>query len=187
MYGQTIITSLLPLLSLSLALPLEPRDTTTDFTLTSLGATFPYSGVYGDESVNSHVNVGLSYPDPSSTSGATLNTTCSVSWPAGTNPGPTAWTPCADGKVQFRLPTNGWTSTTNFRVEFWEQLNSDGSGLEATHYIQMDPSNPSNPAAVMFCLQMGKFNPLTCSLTGPYGQTPRTVSMAATEESAIPS
>ncbi|KAI1208188.1 uncharacterized protein F4807DRAFT_461914 [Annulohypoxylon truncatum] len=177
--------SLLPLLSLSRALPLEVRDV-PDFTLTSLDATFPYSGVYGDESVNSFVNVALSYQNPSSTIVDTLNTTCGVSWPAGTNPGPTNWTNCADTNMQFRLPTDGWTSTTNFRVEFWEQLTSDGSGLEATHYIEMDPSDPTNPAAVMFCLQKGKFNPLTCSLTGPYGESATTVSMTATEETARP-
>ncbi|KAI2462820.1 hypothetical protein F4781DRAFT_172355 [Annulohypoxylon bovei var. microspora] len=185
MHSQTIITSLLPLLSLSLALPLEPRDT-PEFTLTSLSATFPDPGVYGVDAVDSFVNVALTYPDASSTSGATLDTTCSVNWAYGTNPGPTAWTPCADTAVQFRLPTDGWTSTTNFRVEFWEQLTSDGSGLDATHYIDMNPGNPSDPNAVMFCLQKGKFNPLTCTLTGPYGESATTVSMAATEESAIP-
>ncbi|KAI1458210.1 hypothetical protein F4805DRAFT_150772 [Annulohypoxylon moriforme] len=178
MYGQAIITSILPLLSLSLALPVEQRDT-TEFTLTSLDATFPESGVYGDENVDSFVNVGLTY-------GATLNTTCRVSWPAGTSPGPTAWTACADKDIQFRLPTDGWTSTTNFRVEFWEQLTPDGSGLDATHYIAMNPSNPNDPASVMFCLQKGKFNPLTCTLTGPYGESARTVSMTATKEDAIP-
>ncbi|KAI1441121.1 hypothetical protein F5Y02DRAFT_422314 [Annulohypoxylon stygium] len=185
MHGQTVITSLLPLLSLSLAAPLQTRDY-PDFVLTSLNAIFPYSGVYGDENVDSFVNVGLTYPDPSSTTGATLSTTCSVNWPSGTAPAPTSWTACANSTVQFRLPTDGWTSTTNFRVEFWEQLNANGSGLEATHYVKMDPSEPSDPASVMFCYQKGKFNPLTCTLTGPYGTSATTVPMTATEESAIP-
>ncbi|KAI1468601.1 uncharacterized protein F4812DRAFT_423786 [Daldinia caldariorum] len=185
MYKQTILTSVLSLLSPALALPLEPRDT-PEFKITSLGATFPYPGVYGVDSVNSFVNIAVTYPDPSSTSGATLDTTCRVDWPAGTNPGPTEWTPCANPALQFRLPADGWTSYTNFRVELFEELASDGSGLDASHILTSNPGNSSDPNAYMFCLQMGKFNPLTCTLTGPMGQSQRTVVMPTTEESARP-
>ncbi|KAI1104091.1 hypothetical protein F4804DRAFT_206239 [Jackrogersella minutella] len=183
MYSSIILTSLLPLLSH--ALPVSPRDA-PEFAISSLSATFPYPGVYGVDSVNSFVNVALTYPDASSTNGSTLSTSCRVDWPAGTNPGPTAWTPCTDAAVQFRLPADGWTSDTNFRVEFWEQLTSDGSGLDATNYLTFDPGNSSDPNAYLFCLQMGKFNPLTCTLTGPYGESARTVVMSGTEESARP-
>ncbi|KAI1499409.1 hypothetical protein F5X99DRAFT_389859 [Biscogniauxia marginata] len=185
MHSPIILTSLFSLFSLALALPLEPRDA-PEFNITSLSATFPYPGVYGVDSVNSFVNIALTYPDASSTNGATLSTTCRVDWPAGTNPGPTAWTPCANTALQFRLPADGWTGTTNFRVEVWETLTADGAGLDATHYLTSNPGNPSDPNAYMFCLQMGKFNPLTCTLTGPYGQSPRTVVMSATSESARP-
>ncbi|KAI1764176.1 hypothetical protein GGR53DRAFT_330257 [Hypoxylon sp. FL1150] len=176
------IPTILPLLSLALALPLEPRDD-PKFTINSLSATFPYPGVYGKPTVNSFVNIAVAYPDPSSTSGATLNTTCSVSWPEGTAPGPTAWTPCGDSALQLRLPTEGWTSTTNFEVELWETTTTDGAGLDATQILT---SGPSDPNGQMFCIQMGKFNPLTCTLTGPYGSTPRTVVMDATEETSQP-
>ncbi|KAI0138637.1 hypothetical protein F4776DRAFT_619303 [Hypoxylon sp. NC0597] len=185
MYRSTILPSLLPLLSLALALPLEPRDTPV-FNITSLSATFPYPGVYGVDSVNSFVNVALSYPDISSANEETISTACRVDWPAGTNPGPTAWTPCTDAALQFRLPADGWTGTTSFRVEFWEELTPDGAGLDTSHYLTSNPGNPSDPNAYMFCLQMGKFNPLTCTLTGPMGQSTRTVVMSATEESARP-
>ncbi|KAI1660149.1 hypothetical protein F4813DRAFT_351125 [Daldinia decipiens] len=185
MYKQTILTSVLSLLSPALALPLEPRDT-PEFTITSLGATFPYPGVYGVDSVNSFVNVAVTYPDASSTSDATLNTTCRVDWPAGTNPGPTEWTACANPALQFRLPADGWTATTNFRVELFEELASNGAGLYATHILTSNPGNSSDPNAYMFCLQMGKFNPLTCTLTGPWGQSPRTVVMSTTNENGRP-
>ncbi|KAI1403218.1 hypothetical protein F4819DRAFT_236757 [Hypoxylon fuscum] len=185
MHTSTILTSLLPLSSLALALPLESRDA-PEFTLTSLSATFPYPGVYGVDEVDSFVDISLTYPDSSSANGATLTTTCGVNWPKGTTPGPTAWTPCANTALQFRLPADGWTSNTNFRVEVWETLTADGAGLDASHIIASDPGNSSNPNALMFCLQKGKFNPLTCTLTGPYGSTPETVVMPATAESARP-
>ncbi|OTA60670.1 hypothetical protein K449DRAFT_74233 [Hypoxylon sp. EC38] len=185
MHRPTLLPSLLPLLSLAIALPLETRDTPV-FNITSLSATFPYPGVYGVNSVNSFVDVALSYSDISYTNEETLNTTCRVDWPAGTNPGPTAWTPCADAALQFRLPADGWKSTTNFRVEFWEELTPDGAGLDITHYLTSNPANSSDPNAYMFCIQMGKFNPLTCTLTGPMGGSTRTVVMSATEESARP-
>ncbi|KAI2629553.1 hypothetical protein GGR54DRAFT_585591 [Hypoxylon sp. NC1633] len=185
MYMKNSITSLLTLLPLGLALPLEPRDA-PEFNITGLSATFPYPGVYGDTSVNSYVNIALAYPDASSIDGSTLTTTCRVDWPAGTNPGPTVWTPCADPSMQFRLPAEGWSSNTNFRVEVWETLTPEGAGLDATHYLTFNPGNSGDPNAYLFCLQMGKFNPLTCSLTGPYGQSARTVVMSATESGARP-
>ncbi|KAI8623493.1 hypothetical protein F5Y19DRAFT_458329 [Xylariaceae sp. FL1651] len=186
MYASATLSTLLPLLSFSLALPLEARDAPA-LTITDLRATFPYPyGPYGDNSVNSFVNIVLSYPDTSSTAGTTLSTTCSVNWPAGTNPGPTAWTACADLALQFRLPADGWTSTTNFRVELWQTLTSEGAGLDASHILTSNPGNPSDPNALMFCLQMGKFNPLTCTLTGPLGQSQRTVAMSTVQESIIP-
>ncbi|KAI0835634.1 hypothetical protein F5Y06DRAFT_275916 [Hypoxylon sp. FL0890] len=185
MYRLAILTSVLPLLSPTLALPLEPRDAPV-FNITSLSATFPYPGVYGKPTVDSFVDVAISYPDLSSTNEPIINTTCSVNWPAGTDPGPTAWTTCANAALQFRLPEDGWTGTTNFRVEFWDELKPDGSGLDITHYLTSDPGNSSDPNAYMFCLQMGKFNPLTCTLTGPMGESERTVVMSATEESARP-
>ncbi|KAI1410076.1 hypothetical protein F5Y13DRAFT_168293 [Hypoxylon sp. FL1857] len=185
MYKPSVLISFLPILSSALALPLDARDAPV-FNITSLSATFPYHGVYGVDSVNSFVDVALSYPDASSASKPILTTTCRVNWPAGTNPGPTAWTPCANAALQFRLPADGWNSTTNFRAEFWEELTPNGAGLDATHYLTSDPGNPSDPNAYMFCIQMGKFNPLTCSLTGPMGESARTVVMSATEESARP-
>lgn len=125
MFKLAIPTTLLPLLSLALALPLEPRDA-PEFTITSLSATFPYPGVYGKPTVYSFVDLKVTYPDPSSASGATLNTTCRVDWAEGTNPGPTSWTPCADEALQLRLPTEGWNSTTKFEVELWETMTSNG-------------------------------------------------------------
>ncbi|KAI0383664.1 hypothetical protein F5Y04DRAFT_269928 [Hypomontagnella monticulosa] len=175
MHSQNILTRLLPLFSLGLALPLEARDA-TDFNITSLSATFPYPGVYGVDSVNSFVEIALSYPDPAS-SDASLTTTCRVDWPAGTPPAATAWAACADPDVVFRIAS--LTSTNNFSVGVFQQRSVDGEGLSATHVLTSNPGNPSDPNAYMFCLQKGKFNPLTCSLTGPYGSTPRIVEMTS--------
>ncbi|OTB09231.1 hypothetical protein M426DRAFT_316520 [Hypoxylon sp. CI-4A] len=183
MYTSTILASLLSLTSLALARPVETRDE-AQFTITSLGATFPYPGVYGVDAVDSYVNVGLSYPDASA-NGSILSTTCEVAWPKGTTPGPTEWTPCANTAVQFRLPADGWIGNTNFKAEFWAGL-SDASGLYASHILTAGPGNGNDPNAYMFCIQKGKFNPLTCTLTGPYGSTARTVEMTATEEALRP-
>ncbi|KAK6069385.1 hypothetical protein SCUP234_10697 [Seiridium cupressi] len=186
MHGQTIFASLLPVLPLTLAHPLQPRDT-SEFTITSLSATFPYPyPPYGLDSVDSFVGVAVTYPDASSTDGATLSTTCRVDWPAGTNPGPTAWAECADPALQFRLPTDGWTGTTNFNVELFQTTTSTGTGLDASHILTSNPGNSSDPNAYMFCLQKGKFNPLTCTLTGPYGQTQRTVVLSTSGVSSRP-
>lgn len=183
MYAHTLAWSLLPL---ALALPLESRDEAAQFVITALGARFPYPGVYGVDAVDSFVNIQVTYPDPASDSGATLSTSCSVNWPKGTDPGPTDWSVCADPSVQFRLPSDGWTRDTNFNAEIWQTLTDSGSGLDGSHIIASNPGNPSDPNALMFCLQMGKFNPLTCTLTGPYGQSPRTVILPAVAKAARP-
>ncbi|KAI0101925.1 hypothetical protein GGR51DRAFT_528955 [Nemania sp. FL0031] len=173
-------------LPLAFAHPLKSRDG-PEFVITDLRATFPYkSGPYGDPSVNSVLTISVTYPDPSSTTGATLSTTCSLNWPEGTDPAPTEWTACADPTLQFRLPSDGFTSTTRFTVELWETLTADGTGLDASQVLASDPGNSSDPDGYMFCLQMGKFNPLTCTLTGPYGQSQRTVIMPAVEEASRP-
>ncbi|KAI0403088.1 hypothetical protein F4802DRAFT_323743 [Xylaria palmicola] len=183
MRARTIAWASLPL---AYALPLEPRDA-PEFTITGLSATFPYpSSPYGDPTVDSHLDISVTYPDPASSTGATLSTTCSLNWPEGTDPAPTAWTPCADPSLQFRLPAEGWTSTTKFTVELWEELTAAGTGLDASHLITSNPGNPSDPNAFMFCVQKGKFNPLTCTLTGPFGQAPRTVVLPAVEQSSRP-
>ncbi|KAH6646226.1 hypothetical protein BKA67DRAFT_96879 [Truncatella angustata] len=186
MHSSGILTSVLAVVPLALSHPLNTRDA-QDFTITSLSATFPYPyPPYGLDSVDSFVSIAVSYPDVSSTSGGTLSTTCRVDWPAGTSPGSTNWTTCGDGALQFRLPADGWTSTTNFGVELFETVSADGSGLDASHILTSNPGNPSDPNAFMFCLQKGKFNPLTCTLTGPYGVSARTVVLTATEESVRP-
>lgn len=126
MHTSTALISLLPILSLALAHPLRPRDG-PEFNITSLSATFPYpQSPFGVDSVDSFVNIAVTYTDVSSTDAAPLSTTCRVDWAAGNAPGPTAWTPCADPTLQFRLPADGWTSTTNFRVELWEELTPEG-------------------------------------------------------------
>ncbi|KAI0878533.1 hypothetical protein GGS24DRAFT_443242 [Hypoxylon argillaceum] len=189
MHASSTMRSFIPValtLPLAFAYPLESRDT-PQFVITDLGATFPYpNSPYGDPSVNSNLVISVTYPDSSSTTGATLNTTCSLNWPEGTDPAPTEWAPCADPLLQLRLPADGWTSTTNFTVELWETLTAAGTGLDASQLITSDPGNPSDPDAYMFCLQKGKFNPLTCTLTGPYGQTQRTIIIPAAEEGSRP-
>ncbi|KAI0179590.1 hypothetical protein GGR52DRAFT_570470 [Hypoxylon sp. FL1284] len=185
MHSLAIPTTLLPLLSLALGRPLEPRDT-AEFTITSLSGTFPSPPPYGVPSVNSSVSIAVTYPDPSSATGATLDTSCKVGWPAGTTPGPTAWTPCDDSTLQFRMTADGWTSYANFEVELWETMTAEGAGLDATQIIRSDPGNSSDPNAYMFCLQKGKFNPTTCSLDGPLGTTPRTIVMTPITESSRP-
>lgn len=121
MYSPTILTSPLTLLSFALAASHKLFDG-PEFTITTLSATFPSTGPDGLDPVNSFVDIALTYPD----NDAVLSTTCRVDWPAGTQPGPTAWTPCANRALQFRFPADGWTSTTNFRVEVWETLTSQG-------------------------------------------------------------
>lgn len=180
------------LLPLALALPLASahpveRQQGSQFVITNLGATFPYpNSPYGVPAIDSFVTISVNYPDPSSPTESTLDTTCTLRWPRGTDPGPTAWTPCADPALQFRLPVNGWTSTTNFAVELWETLTTSGTALDASHILTSSPGNTSDPNTYMFCLQMGKFNPLTCTLTGPMGQSQRQVVMPTVEEGSRP-
>lgn len=122
MHSRTVLTSFLPLLSLGLSLPLEPRDF-IEFNITGLSATFPYPGVYGVDSVNSFVEITLSYPESQPPS-ASLSTTCRVDWPAGTSPAATAWTACADSGIVFRIAS--LTSTNNFSVGVFQQRSIDG-------------------------------------------------------------
>ncbi|KAI0466928.1 hypothetical protein F4859DRAFT_526201 [Xylaria cf. heliscus] len=183
MHTPIIVWSFIPI---TFAAALHSRDA-PEFTITDLGATFPYPfPPYGLPSVNSFVEISVTYPDPTSSVGTTLNTTCSVGWPEGTDPGPTEWTLCASPSLQFRLSPDGWTSTTNFTVELWETLTSSGSGLDASHILTSNPGNPNDPDSYIFCLQMGKFNPLTCTLTGPMGQMPRIVVLPVVKQSSRP-
>ncbi|ETS86296.1 hypothetical protein PFICI_00124 [Pestalotiopsis fici W106-1] len=186
MHGQAILATALPLVSYAIARPLESRDASTDITITKLSATFPSSGPYGDPEVDSFVTISVTYPDPAAADSATLSTTCTVSWPSGTDPAPTEWTDCVDPTLSFRLPTDGWTSTGNFQVELWETLTSDGAGLDAAHLLRMNPSDPSSADSLLWCQTYGKFTATQCTLSGPYGQTPRTVTISATEGSARP-
>ncbi|KAI0189279.1 hypothetical protein F4808DRAFT_44602 [Astrocystis sublimbata] len=174
------------LLPLALALPLETRDN-PEFVITNLQATLPTApGPYGLTKVDSSINISVTFPDPASGTGGTLGTTCNASWPKGTPPAPTEWTTCTNSALQFRLPALGWKSDADFTVEFWEPLTSSGSGLDASHLLKADPGNPSDPDGYLFCIQMGKFNPLTCTLTGPQGGSTRMVSLPAVEESSRP-
>ncbi|KAI0183258.1 hypothetical protein EV127DRAFT_447654 [Xylaria flabelliformis] len=175
-----------PFVPLTFAFPLEPRGA-PEFVITNLGATFPYPiPPYGLPSVNSFIDISVTYPDPTSSTGNNLNTTCSAVWPEGTDPAPVDWTACASSSLQFRLPADGWTSTTNFTVELWETLASSGSGLDASQLLTSDIGNPSDPNAYLFCIEKGKFNPLTCTLTGPQGQMQRTVLLPVVELSSRP-
>ncbi|KAI1160049.1 hypothetical protein F5B18DRAFT_634295 [Nemania serpens] len=189
MHTASAMRSLFPLafaLPLASAHPVEPRDA-PQFVITDLGATFPYpNSPYGVPSVDSVLTISVTYPDPSSPTESTLSTTCSLNWPKGTDPAPTAWTPCVDPALQLRLPTDGWTRTTNFTVELWETLTPSGTGLVASQLLTSDLGNPSDPNAYMFCIQKGKFNPLTCTLTGPTGQIQRQVVMPAVGENSRP-
>ncbi|KAI1359935.1 hypothetical protein F5Y08DRAFT_318346 [Xylaria arbuscula] len=180
------ITSLIPLLPLALALPHHSRQVTNEFDLTELHGTFPTSGVYGTGPIDSSLSVTVTYPDPSSTTGARLSTTCSYAWPASIGPGPTDWTTCTDASVQWRLPADSWTSYGNYRVEVYQTLTSDGAGLDASHQLVVAPGMSSNPDAYLSCLQMGKFTPTICQLNGPLSALPGPVVMSASEESVRP-
>ncbi|EMR72649.1 hypothetical protein UCREL1_295 [Eutypa lata UCREL1] len=125
MHGPAFVTSLLPLFSLALATPFKRQDF-FEFNITSLSATFPYPGPYGVDSVDSFVRIAVTWPESTSTESGTVSTTCEVDWDAGVTPGPTDWTPCANTTLQFRLPADGWTSTTNFRVQLYESLTPEG-------------------------------------------------------------
>ena len=125
MHGPAFATSLLPLFSLALATPFKRQDF-FEFNITSLSATFPYPGPYGVDSVDSFVRIAVTWPESMSTESGTVSTTCEVDWEAGVTPGPTDWTPCANTTLQFRLPADGWTSTTNFRVQLYESLTPEG-------------------------------------------------------------
>ncbi|KAJ8126590.1 hypothetical protein O1611_g7049 [Lasiodiplodia mahajangana] len=185
MHVLNSITYVLPLIAHAVALP-HKRQTTYEFDITGLGGKFPTDGPYGTGPIDSSLSITISYPDPSSTSGATLSTFCSYSWPASIPPGPTDWTVCEDPSVQWRLPTDGWTNFANYRVEVYQTLTPDGAGLDATHYLTQNPSMPSDPNAYLSCLQMGKFNPELCQLNGPLSVHPGPVVMYATEETARP-
>ncbi|KAI0969001.1 hypothetical protein F4678DRAFT_177068 [Xylaria arbuscula] len=179
------LTSLVSLLPLSFALP-HGRQVLHEFDLTELHGTFPTAGVYGTGPINSSLGVTITYPDPSSTNGSNLTTTCSYAWPASDGVGPTDWTTCEDPSVQWRLPTNGWSNYNNYRVEFYQTLTADGAGLDATHYLTVDPGVPSDPSAYLSCLQMGKFTPTICELDGPLSALQGPVVMYASEETERP-
>ncbi|KAI1265410.1 hypothetical protein F5Y18DRAFT_435818 [Xylariaceae sp. FL1019] len=179
--------ALLLLCSFALGHPLEARNKTSadSFVLTALSATFPSDGAYGLTSADSSLTIHLDYPDPDKR-GKRLSTICSAGWPKGTVLGPTNWIPCEDSAVQFRLPKRGWESPTRFTLEGWQELSTNGVGLDAVQELAMDPANPSDPTAFLFCVQRGKFNPLSCDLTGPYGFANREVVIPTNKLKTIP-
>jgi hypothetical protein len=208
MHAFNKLTPLLPLFHFALALPHEKR-TSHEFDITSLSGKFPSTGPYGTGPIDSSLSITITYPNPS-VSGSNLSTTCSYAWPASVNPGPTDWTVCADPSVQWRLPADGWTSSRNYRVEIYQTLSTDGwvvmvtfmvlsqhgyrlltvvtcsTGLDATHYLTVNPGVSTDPNAYLSCLVMGKFNPDLCQLNGPLSARPGPVVMYASEESARP-
>ncbi|KAF2972546.1 hypothetical protein GQX73_g901 [Xylaria multiplex] len=179
------ITPILSLLPLALSAP-HGRQAVHEFDLTGLAGSFPTDGVYGTGPIASSLSITITYPDPSSTDGENLTTTCSYSWPSSTAPGPTDWTECQDSSVQWRLPTNGWTNRGNYRVELYQTLTADGAGLDATHYLTFNPGTPSDPNAYLSCIQMGKFTPTICQIDGPLSVVRGPVVMYASEETARP-
>ncbi|KAI0481071.1 hypothetical protein GGR56DRAFT_303715 [Xylariaceae sp. FL0804] len=187
MHQFTALTSLLALAPVGFAAPFAPvLVQTSDFNITALSATLPEDGPYGSGPIASSMSITLSYP--SSSDAAISTTTCSTSWASGDSPGPTDWSDCADASLSWRLPTDGWTSQTNFRVEVFQTLSSDGSGLDATHYLDFNPGDTSDTSAYLSCIQMGEFQPLTCSLGGtPLAPHQPPVVMTATEETTRPS
>lgn len=60
------------------------------------------------------------------------------------------------------------------------------TGLDAAHLLQMNPNDPSSEDSLLWCQTHGKFTPTQCTLSGPYGQTERALTISATEESARP-
>ncbi|KAK6067499.1 hypothetical protein SCUP515_10101 [Seiridium cupressi] len=182
MLALTLSASLL--LTSTLAIPLQSRQTQV-FQITALSARFPTDGTTGTGPIDSEISITLTYPDPSSTD-ANLTTTCSYAWPASPGPGPTNWTTCADSRVQWRLPEKGWTSDTNFRVQVFETLTDDGAGLEGSHYLDFNPGGTNDDSAYLSCIQMGKFNPLTCTLGGTLAPHQPPVILTATPLAAIP-
>ncbi|KAI1424315.1 hypothetical protein F5Y12DRAFT_462028 [Xylaria sp. FL1777] len=180
------LTPIISLLPLALAAPYGRRQL-HEFDLNSLLGTFPTAGVYGTGPIDSSISITVTYPDPSSTSGANLTTSCSYAWPASIGPGPTNWTTCEDSSVQWRLPEKGWTAYNNYRVELYQTLTADGAGLDATHYLDVNPTTTSDPSAYLSCLQMGKFTPTICELNGPLSAHPGPVVMYASEETVMPS
>lgn len=117
MHTSTMLTSIIALLPMALALPLESRDT-QKFEITALSASLPVLGVYGTGPRDAPISITVSYPDLS-TSGANLTTKCSYLWLAADGPGPIDWTPCDDAALQWRLPEAGWTSPANYVVELY--------------------------------------------------------------------
>lgn len=126
MRTPTMLTSVIALLPLALALPLESREA-NEFDIVSLGATLPYkSGPYGSGDVDSFLTISVTYPDVSSTSEATLTTQCTHDWPKGTDPNAFEWAPCDDPALQWRLPADGWVYQTNYVVELFLPKGDNG-------------------------------------------------------------
>lgn len=126
MQAFTKLLSLLPLLSFALATPLEQRDITQEFNITSLHGKFPSADPYGTGPIDSNLDITITYVDPKSTTGEIINTTCSYSWPKIVTPGGTDWTSCKDSSVEWRLPKEDWYSCYWFRVQVYQTLASDG-------------------------------------------------------------
>ncbi|KAI0151745.1 hypothetical protein GGR57DRAFT_513701 [Xylariaceae sp. FL1272] len=138
----------------------------SQFLITSLTGKFTAQGSDAGSPIDASLKITLSYPINGTTS-ETTETVCNLGWPKTDGPGPTGWTLCDTPAVQWRIPPNGWSSTHNFHIDIFQILNYNGAGLYGTHGLIVNPGNTSNPDAYLSCLQMGKFEPDTCTINGP--------------------
>lgn len=126
MHTSSMLTSPLALSALALAVPLQPRAIQT-LNITGLDATLPQNGPYGTGPIDSSLNITIVYADTSSDNdSATLTTDCSYGWLASDTPGPFDWTPCVDSALEWRLPSDGFINSRNYRVEVFQTLTTDG-------------------------------------------------------------
>ncbi|KAI0123925.1 hypothetical protein BJ170DRAFT_637589 [Xylariales sp. AK1849] len=178
MHTSTLLSTMLTLASSVLAQ--QPQ-----FEITALTSSLPVGPPYGTGNIDFSIRITVTYPEPTFLTNETLSTTCSHIWPAGTSPGPTDWAACQDALVQWRLPSDGWTNDANYKVEFFETLDG-ASGLDGSHYLDMNPGNTSDPNAYLSCIQYGKFQPRTCQLGGALSVQQPPVIIPTTEKSTRP-
>ncbi|KAL9106455.1 MAG: hypothetical protein Q9227_008543 [Pyrenula ochraceoflavens] len=130
-------------------------------------ASFPVGPPYGtSSSFAPSIQFTLDYPP----NGA--STTCSYTWPAGSQGSATSWTACADSSVQFQFPADGYVALGNFVLAVRETSSPNLSGS-----VKITSNNQQDPNAYLSCIQYGKFQPSTCQLNGPLsgGKAPITI------------
>ncbi|KAI1269275.1 hypothetical protein F5Y18DRAFT_439816 [Xylariaceae sp. FL1019] len=187
MQAWSVLLAGLAMLS-SAAARIDDYPAAHEFAITSLTGKFQASGSAAGSPFDAALQITLNYTmDPAAAEGETVDTICNLGWDKAEGPGPTNWTLCDTPAVQWRLPSEGWSSTHNFHVDVFQTTDYNGAGLYGTHGLIVSPGNRSNPDAYLSCIQMGKYQPDTCTINGALSAHMGSVIMPAEPRAKKPS